>query len=94
MVREAGVDTFPTAFGNQTIYPALILRPRDSRLCVPASRQVCLYRVQSFNLKDQAVYRLITLAVSTKLTRVVNCFFVAEVGQNGNQGHCDPKLLL
>jgi len=32
---------------------SLQLRPRDSRLCVPASRQVCLYRVQSFNLKDQ-----------------------------------------
>ena len=40
------------AFGNQTISPKSLSfqRPRtgDSRLCVPVSRQVCPYRVQSF----------------------------------------------
>lgn len=40
---------FRIAFGNQTIFPARLKvgRRRDSRLCVPASRQVCPYRVQS-----------------------------------------------
>ena len=42
------------AFGNQTVSRGVKLiapnatarPPRDSRLCVPTSRQVCLYRVQ------------------------------------------------
>src|SRR5947209_19382398 len=41
----------PIAFGNQTISAKSFhfknLLFRDSWLCVPASRQVCLYRVQS-----------------------------------------------
>ena len=47
----------PTAFGNQTISTAAASasRPRpnlrDSRLCVPVSRRVCPYRVQSLLAK-------------------------------------------
>ena len=41
----------PTAFGNQTISAAALLsrsaQRRDSRLCVPASQQVCPCRAQS-----------------------------------------------
>lgn len=47
---EVGGSGFQIAFGNQTIFhPALSQRTKeeDSRLCVPTSRQVCLYRVQS-----------------------------------------------
>jgi hypothetical protein len=45
--RSFGGDGFQIAFGNQTIFlPALSDRTKeeDSRLCVPTSRQVCLYR--------------------------------------------------
>lgn len=42
--RSRELSPSPIAFGNQTVS----LNFRDSRLCVPASQQVCLYRVQSF----------------------------------------------
>jgi len=39
-------------FGNQTISASVEFDPwEDSRLCVPTSQQVCLYRVQSYPLK-------------------------------------------
>ena len=43
LLRERG------SFTKTTCFDALL---RDSRLCVPASRQVCLYRMQP-SLKDQ-----------------------------------------
>jgi len=44
-------DGFQIAFGNQTIFlPALSwwTKEEDSRLCVPTSRQVCLYRCNHY----------------------------------------------
>ena len=46
-----GGDGFQIAFGNQTIFrPAQSKRTKeeDSRLCVPTSRQVCLYRCNHY----------------------------------------------
>jgi len=37
------------AFGNQTIFlPSNRTKVEDSRLCVPTSRQVCLYRCNHY----------------------------------------------
>jgi hypothetical protein len=51
--KKFEASALPTAFGNQTISRSARterkerVTKRDSRLCAPTSRQVCLYRVQS-----------------------------------------------
>jgi hypothetical protein len=66
---------FRIAFGNQTISPDKPEKDNpqahsgDSRLCVPASRQVCLYR---YNLaKDQCCF---TKAANDLIKPLPDCF--------------------
>jgi len=52
--------TVSDAFGNQTISLGMSSKhpyQGDSRLCAPASQQVCLYRVQSFDFEKSAMVR-------------------------------------